>query len=502
VSGPVGHPVFLDLRGEPVVVIGGGTVAERKVEALLDSGARITVIAPAATAGLRAHAAEGRIRLLVRPYAAGDLGGSRLAYAATDDPAVQRAVHAEARAARVWLNVADQPGLCGFTAPAVVRRGDLTLAVSTAGASPMLARRIRERLEADFGPEYSAALLLLRRVRERLRAGDAPLEAARGVWEALAGPALLEALRRGDGAALNALLARHLGPGVTLAALGLEGLVPAGAAAPGPPAGPPAPRVGQVFLVGAGPGDPGLLTVKGKWCLEASDVVIYDALVDKAILDWARPGALLIYAGKRDGHHSRPQEEINGLLVEHARAGRTVTRLKGGDPFVFGRGGEEALALVEAGVPFEVVPGVTAGTAVPAYAGIPITHRDRAAAVTFVTGHERTDRDASAIRWDTLGPATGTLVFFMGLRTLPDIAARLIAGGRPPDTPAAVIQRGTTERQVTVAAPLRDIAARVREAGLEPPAIVVVGEVVSLRARLGWFAEPWGGPLGRAPEAP
>jgi uroporphyrin-III C-methyltransferase len=248
---------------------------------------------------------------------------------------------------------------------------------------------------------------------------------------------------------------------------------------------------GKVFLVGAGPGDPGLLTLKGKWCLEASQAVIYDALVDKRLLDLAPPGATLIFAGKREGHHSRPQEEINALLIQSARAGLTVTRLKGGDPFVFGRGGEEALALAEAGIAFEVVPGVSAGVAVPAYAGIPITHRNAAAAVTFVTGHERTGQDLSRIRWDALASTEGTLVFFMGLRTLPEIARKLLDNGRPAETPTAVIQWGTTEHQVTVTGTLADIARRVRQAGLEPPALVVVGEVVALRDRLAWFPEPW-----------
>lgn len=244
---------------------------------------------------------------------------------------------------------------------------------------------------------------------------------------------------------------------------------------------------GTVYLVGAGPGDPGLLTLKGKGCLERSDVVVYDALVDKHVLEYAAPGAQMIYAGKREGHHSRSQEEINALLVQFARVGLTVTRLKGGDPFVFGRGGEEALALAEAGIPFEVVPGVTAGVAVPAYAGIPVTHRNTAAVVTFVTGHERTDRDVSAIRWDNLGPGHGTLVFFMGLRNLPEIAAHLVRHGRPADTPAAVIEWGTTEFQRVVTGTLADIAPRVQEAGLAPPALIVVGEVVALRDALRWY---------------
>jgi uroporphyrinogen III methyltransferase/synthase len=246
---------------------------------------------------------------------------------------------------------------------------------------------------------------------------------------------------------------------------------------------------GRVFLVGAGPGDPGLLTLKGRACLEASDVIVYDALVDKRVLEHARPGATLVYAGKREGQHSRPQAEINALLIEHARAGRIVTRLKGGDPFVFGRGGEEALALAAAGVAFEVVPGVSAGTAVPAYAGIPVTHRDVSASVTFLTGHPRTGADLSAVRWEALGLDRGTLVFFMGLRNLPEIAEKLVAHGRPAATPVGVIGCGTTERQLAVTGTLGDIVQRARRAGIEPPALVIVGEVVALRDGLGWFPE-------------
>jgi uroporphyrinogen III methyltransferase/synthase len=200
---------------------------------------------------------------------------------------------------------------------------------------------------------------------------------------------------------------------------------------------------------------------------------------------------MLVYAGKREGNHSRPQEEINALLIQYARVGLTVTRLKGGDPFLFGRGGEEALALVEAGIPFEVVPGVSAGLAVPAYAGIPVTHRHLAAAVTFVTGHERTDRDVSAVRWDNLGPDHGTLVFFMGVRNLPEIARKLVDNGRPAHTPAAIIEWGTTDRQATIVGTLADIASRAEAAGVEPPALFVVGEVVALREQLRWFPEAW-----------
>ncbi len=243
---------------------------------------------------------------------------------------------------------------------------------------------------------------------------------------------------------------------------------------------------GLVYLVGAGPGDPDLLTLKGRRCLEMADVVVYDALVDKRLLDWMRPGAEAIYAGKREAHHSRPQDEINAILITRARAGRVVTRLKGGDPFVFGRGGEEAAALAEAGVAFEIVPGVSAANAVPAYAGIPLTHRDFGPDVTFVTGHEGVQSER--IRWDLLAGGS-TVVFFMGLSNLERIASRLVAAGRDPATPVAVISFGTTDRQETVVGTLDTIVGAVARRGLGPPALVVVGEIVRLRDQLQWFPE-------------
>ena len=246
---------------------------------------------------------------------------------------------------------------------------------------------------------------------------------------------------------------------------------------------------GKVFLVGAGPGDPELITLKGKRCLEVADVVVFDSLVDRRLLTLCRPGAEQIYVGKRDGVHSRPQEEINEILIRESMAGRTVTRLKGGDPFIFGRGGEEALALAQAGIAVEVIPGVSAGIGVPAYSGIPLTHRDISAQVTFVTGHECTKSGGSSVQWDLLARSRGTLVVFMGLRNLPHIVSMLVAHGRQPDTPVAVIQSGTTDHQMTVEGTLADILQRVRDAGLEPPALVIVGEVVRLGKVLRWFVE-------------
>jgi uroporphyrin-III C-methyltransferase/precorrin-2 dehydrogenase/sirohydrochlorin ferrochelatase len=444
----VKHPVYLDLRDQSVIVVGGGEVVERKVAGLLESGARLTVVSPAVTRAIEEWAEGGRIRIERRPYRTGDLRDASLAFVATNDQAVSQAVRQEADVEGVWINVADQPDLCDFFVPAAVRRGELTIAVSTNGASPALARRIREELERQFGPEYAVALERLRALRDRCRA-----ERGNPIGE-----------RERYGQIVDSLLPCRDG-------------------------GAPTQNTAKVFLVGAGPGDPDLLTLKGKRCLESSDVVVYDALVDRRILDHCRSGATLIYAGKRHGRHSRSQAEINTILVNEARAGRTVTRLKGGDPFVFSRGGEEAQALADAGIAYEIVPGVSAGIGVPIYAGIPLTHRDLSSEVTFLTGHESDGKKEPTIKWERHARGSGTLVIFMGLRNLRNIADALIDHGRDRNCPVAVIQSGTTQSQITVVGTLEDIADRVEAVGLEPPALVVVGEVVRLRERLHWFHE-------------
>jgi uroporphyrin-III C-methyltransferase len=246
--------------------------------------------------------------------------------------------------------------------------------------------------------------------------------------------------------------------------------------------------VGTVALVGAGPGDPGLMTVRGLELLRRAHVVVYDRLVHPSLLDEA-PRARRIFAGKESGHHTLPQERINALLIMHARRGRRVVRLKGGDPFVFGRGGEEADALARAGIPFEVVPGVSAAVAVPAYAGIPLTHRGVASSFAVVTGHEEAGKLESSVDWARLARSVDTLVILMGLKSLPRIARELIAHGRPAATPAALVRWGTTDIQETVVGTLADIAARAARARLEPPVVAVVGDVVALRDRLQWFAD-------------
>jgi uroporphyrin-III C-methyltransferase / precorrin-2 dehydrogenase / sirohydrochlorin ferrochelatase len=415
------HPIFLDLDGQPVVVIGGGTVAERKIETLLDSGARVTVVSPEVTARIATRSEEGRVTLRPRRYQAGDLRGFRLAYAATSDPDVNLAVRREALDSAIWLNAIDQPDLCDFITPAIVRRGDLTIAVSTNGRCPALARRLREDLERQYGPEYAEKVEHLARIRDRDKAET-------------------------DSAA--------------------------------PPRGP---AVGRVYLVGAGPGDPELVTLKGRRLLACADTVVYDALVDQRLLDVCRPSASRVYVGKRSGCHSRSQGEINALLIDEARAGHVVVRLKGGDPFMFGRGGEEAKALIDAGISFEVVPGVSAGTAVPAYAGIPLTHRDVTDEVVFLSGHD-SPTSPWPVDWARYASSPATLVVFMGLSNLGAISRALIEHGRDARCPAAVISHGATAAQRVVVAPLEEVAEKVAEAGIEAPALIVIGEVVNVRA--------------------
>ncbi len=246
-------------------------------------------------------------------------------------------------------------------------------------------------------------------------------------------------------------------------------------------------RLGEVALVGAGPGDPGLLTLRGLERLRQADVIVYDRLVNPALLDEAPPAAIRIFAGKLAGEHALGQDEINALLIAHARRGCRVVRLKGGDPFVFGRGGEEAEALARAGVPFEVVPGVSAAVAVPAYAGIPLTHRGLASSFAVITGHEVPDKGESAVDWERLATAVDTLVVLMGATSLPRIADKLLAHGRPPDTPVALIRWGTTEAQSTLVGRLDGIVEKARAAKLRPPVVAVIGDVVRLRERLRWF---------------
>jgi uroporphyrin-III C-methyltransferase/precorrin-2 dehydrogenase/sirohydrochlorin ferrochelatase len=393
------YPLALKLDGRPVLVVGGGAVATRRVPALLDAGALVTLVSPELTPALRGLADAGRVRWEPRRFAPSDVDGTWLVQVAVDDPAAAAEVSAAAEERRVFCVRADDRVAATAWTPAVTRHGPVTVAV-LGGGDPRRAVAVRDGIAR---------------------------------W-----------LRRDDPAGEQV---------VTVAG-------------------------GGVALVGAGPGDPELITVKGRRLLAEADVVVVDRLAPGLLLDELRPEVELVDAAKIPYGPARTQEEINRILVDRAAAGRFVVRLKGGDPYVFGRGGEEAIACAEAGVPVTVVPGVTSSIAVPAAAGIPVTHRGVAHDFTVVSGHVPPDDEASLVDWPALARMRGTLVVLMGLKNLDAIAAVLVHNGRDPFTPAAVVQEGTTRGQRMVRSTLGEVAAAAAEAGLRPPAVVVVGAVV------------------------
>jgi len=487
------YPVTLALRGCPVLVVGGGEVALRKIEGLLAEGARLTVIASAAVPGVEELARRGAVELRLRRHRPGDVAGFALVFAATDDRAANVRVSEEARDAGIWVNVADDPELCTFHLPARVQRGALQLAVSSDGGAPFVVRRLRQVLERRLGAEWSEWMDAAARFRRAVRALGLPRAAMERRYDAFFGASVdRERLRaRVPG---KAELAAWLAPGGDVAPSRVDrrpaegevgALLPftarAGAA--------PGPRPGLVSLVGAGPGDPGLVTVRARQRLLAAEAIVYDRLAAAALPCELGSQVALHCVGKEAGHHPVPQEEINALLVRLALAGKRTVRLKGGDPFVFGRGGEEAEALRNAGVPYEVVPGVTAAIGATACAGIPATHRGEAVRLTLVTAHESAKGDGSQVRWDLLAQDPhATLVGYMGVSSLPDVAARLVAAGMPASTPAALVAQGTTASQRTVVSTIGGLHAAGVAAGIRPPAIFVIGRTVRHAGALDWFA--------------
>jgi uroporphyrin-III C-methyltransferase/precorrin-2 dehydrogenase/sirohydrochlorin ferrochelatase len=453
-------PIFLKLAGQPCTVIGGGEVAARKAGLLLEAGATVTVVAPALCESLADLVRRGRLAHRAEPFGAAALAESALVIAATDDRSVNAEVSRLARARRIPVNVVDDPELCSFILPAIVDRSPVVIAVSSGGASPVLSRLLRARLETLIPAAYGDLARLAQRFRDRVKAA-LPQPSRRPFWErVLTGPIAelvfsgrLPQAERALAEAVDA--AAHAGP-----------------------------AEGEVYLVGAGPGNPELLTFAALRLMQQADVVLYDNLVSAEIMDLCRRDAERIYVGKQRAHHTLRQEEINALLVKLAKQGRRVLRLKGGDPYVFGRGGEEIETLAASGVRFRVVPGITAACGVAAYAGIPLTHRDYAQSCVLVTGHLK---DGSMnLDWHGLARPRQTVVVYMGLLGLQKLCDQLIAHGMPPDMPAAVVQQATLPQQRVVTGTLADLAPRVEAAGLRPPTLVIVGDVVKLRDSLNW----------------
>ncbi len=449
-------PIFMNLRGEPCLVVGGGEVAARKCALLLRAGAKVTVCAPELAPAFD----TGRIEHRAARFREADLDGQALVIAATDDQAVNRAVAAAARARRIPVNVADQPELCTFILPSIIERAPLTVAISSGGASPVLARLLRARLESLIPAAYGRLAALAAEFRERVKARFRGAERRR-FWErALEGPIAEMVLAGRDAEARHALEAA-----LEDARLALSG--------------------GDVALVGAGPGDPDLLTFRALRLMQQADVVVYDRLVSKPILDLVRLEAERIYAGKARAQHALPQEDINALLVRLAREGKRVVRLKGGDPFIFGRGGEEIATLAAEGIPFQVVPGITAAAGCASYAGIPLTHREHAQSVMFVAGHLRDG--TMNFNWRALAQPQQTLVVYMGLLGLEVLCRELVAHGLPASLPAALVQQGTTPQQRVLEGTLATLPGIVAASEVRAPTLVIVGEVVRLRERLRWF---------------
>jgi uroporphyrin-III C-methyltransferase/precorrin-2 dehydrogenase/sirohydrochlorin ferrochelatase len=420
------------------------------------------VVAPEVLPALSERAAAGKIRAVLREFVPQDLDGARLVIVATSRRAVNRWIAALSEARGIPVNVVDDREASRFIVPAIIDRDPVLVAISTGGSSPVLARRLRERLEAlipkRFGELASWLQALRRAARWRLRDTDARRRYFEHIVDGAAARRFVQGDRHGAESLAQQLLARTAS----------------------------SPREsGEVTLVGAGPGDPELLTLKALRALQDADVILHDRLVPRAVLDMARRDARQICVGKAAGNIGSTQAEINALLIEHASLGKRVVRLKGGDPFIFGRGGEELEALQKARIRFSVIPGITAAAGCAAYAGIPLTHRDHAHSVTFVTGHE--NGDGHEPDYQALAKPGITAVFYMGLARVEHIAARLVQHGAPDTLPAALIAQGTLENQRVITGTLATIAAAAAPAGLQSPALLVVGEVVSLHDSLAWF---------------
>lgn len=476
------YPVMLSLRDRPVLVVGGGAVALRKVEGLVEAGARVTVVAPRTSPTLDELARRSVVKLERRPYASGDVVGFALVFVATDDRATNGRIFDEACRAGIWANVADDPDLCTFHLPARVQRGSFQLAIGSEGQAPFVVRRLRQLLESRFGREWSEWMEAARRFREAVRALSVPRADMERLYDRFFATTV-------DGEHLRARVPSSAEVESLLKSpRGGNGHAPAPAIATEPAGTKGAATPALVSLVGAGPGDPGLLTLRARERLLAADAIVYDRLAAAAIPCELGPKVELHCVGKEAGHHSVPQDETNALLVRLAREGKRTVRLKGGDPFVFGRGSEELLALREAGVPCEVVPGITAGIGVPAYAGIPTTHRGESVRLTLVTAHECDKGDGPQVRWDLLAQDPHvTLVGYMGVSNLPEVVERLIAHGMRADMPAALVARGTTSQQRSVVSTLSGLHEAGCAAGIRPPAIFVIGPTVRFASALDWF---------------
>jgi uroporphyrin-III C-methyltransferase/precorrin-2 dehydrogenase/sirohydrochlorin ferrochelatase len=454
-------PIFMNIVNQHCVVIGGGDVATRKVMMLLKAQAAITLVSPVVCHELQAMIDAGKIKYLKTTFTSDQLSGARLVIAATDDEVVNEAVSRAAQAVNIPVNVVDAPALCTFTMGSIVDRSPIVIAISSEGNAPVLARYVRAKIETMLPAAYGRIAEIAGEFREQVKEKFATTAARRIFWEGILQGPLVERVLSGQEQAARTFLQNKIAEADSTK------------------------QQGEVYLVGGGPGDPDLLTFRALRLMQQCDVCVYDKLVSPEVMELVRRDAELIYVGKARDQHTLPQEEINQLLAKLALEGKRVLRLKGGDPFIFGRGGEEIETLMQHNVPFQVVPGITAASGVASYAGIPLTHRDYAQACLFITGHLK---DGSVdLDWTAMVRPKQTLVIYMGLIGLESICQQLIENGMAASMPIAIVQQGTTQRQRVITGTLQDMPEKVKLAQLKAPCLIIIGEVVLLREKLNWF---------------
>lgn len=453
-------PIFVDLKHRPVLVVGGGHVALRKIDALLKAGADVKIVAEKLNASVQDLVQSARVEWLAKRFQAEQLAQVYLVIAATDDHTLNRCVFEAAEAQQRLVNVVDDQPHCSYIFPSIINRSPVQIAISSGGTAPVLIRLLREKLEALIPHNIGTMATISAKWRNAVKAKFPQLSRRRRFWEKLFTRQRFQRLTENHQTAeAEALLRQELQADN--------------------------PDVGEVALVGAGPGDAGLLTLKGLQAVQQADVVLYDALVSESVLELVRRDADKVFVGKRAGKHSVKQEETNRLLLEYAKQGKRVVRLKGGDPFVFGRGGEELEMLKAADIPFSVVPGITAALGATAYAGIPLTHRDHAQTAMFITGHRQSNGEP--LKWKTLAQSNQTLVVYMGTIKAQELTDMLQKYGKPADTPVAIISNGTLPQQKVRTGILSELATLAERA--ETPALIVIGEVVKLQSELAWFGK-------------
>jgi uroporphyrin-III C-methyltransferase/precorrin-2 dehydrogenase/sirohydrochlorin ferrochelatase len=454
-------PIFAQLKNRPVLLVGAGHVALRKAGTLLKAGARLTVVATYFADEFIEWQHQGKATLIESRFSPEHIAGHVLVIAATDDDAVNQSVFEAADARNILVNTVDDQPNCSFIFPAIIDRSPILIAISSAGTAPVLARRLREKLEAILPAHLGPLAQLVGAFRDKVKQKISGFAGRRQFWERVFDSSIVREVQANRlevaQQQLEALLEREI------------------------------PTQGEVYLVGSGPGDPELLTLKALQLMQQADVVVYDYLVSEPIMQLVRRDAELICVGKKAGAHSVAQEETNNLLVSLALSGKKVCRLKGGDPFIFGRGAEEIEVLLPHQIPFQVVPGITAAAGCAAYAGIALTHRDYAQAVQFVTGHCR--KDGVEPDWHSLSRPNQTLVIYMGLMKVEHIQQQLLSSGRAADIPVAVIENGTRAEQRVFTGRLDQLADLVTRHQVQSPALLIIGEVVALQQKLHWFGD-------------